>query len=1119
MTDPTNKNSKEKQNQSSQHESLHSRLDAIDKKLNTRRDNLDDELDAMLDKATSSLLPINKFQDEEDAIDRLLMNAGFDEDDALMQTELNKDAHVVKNVDLDDDLDGLLSFDSFGNDFNEPKKAQVLEADNSDALGHSSLNAPDDADDLDRLLMNVDLDADDEPMQPSVAEDIDTLDELDDFSDFSDFNEPETVQEDSARAVVDESVPATESSIVEDADEDDGLFGLADAFDESDMIEDDAPAMVTSTVIEEDATEQEELDSFSDFSDFNEPDAISAGEIDEAEPVTEDLPSAADELSAKDDDFFGLADNFDESDLIQDDETPGFSATDSAAAEAEAESTDELDEFSDFSDFNEPDAISADEIDNAEPVTEDLPSVADELSEKDDDFFGLADDFDESDLIQDDEAPDLSATDSTAAEAESADELDSFSDFSDFNEPDAMSAGEIDNAESAAEDFPAAADELSAKDDDFFGLADDFDASDLIEDDELGAVESPLDQGFDTEDALEQTAVETGEPVVAGLPDEVDDFGLGDEFDASDLIQDEEGDNDGLLDDSSDAANAIAQTVAETTEPVDAGFGDDSDLSDMIQDDQVEVAADSATSNDLLDGADSFNSLFADSDFGAEDALEPITEKKDEFGDDSELSEIDNFFQLNEVGDDFFAQTGEGQPAETVESSTQTDQKDDFLLPDFDITADTDMDVSVKSGDAGVEIDEFADDFGDDLFNETAAKQPFEEPIPESKSNGNPTPDEPSPQQASVSDTTVEDAKKVKLNPFDFEQEDIQKQLEEAEQKVKKARLFNYIGAGFGAVTLTAAAVLGMMTLNAKNQVSKLTEAVSTLEASLARSAANTPSQEIDDMRNSVGQLNQQVDGFITELKGNPQFPVDLLNNRVPNIVAKQDMVSKSLDMLQVKVGGLEEKAVPSPVVTELLNVEVAHEPDAATKEEHSTEIAPIKTEAAHEHMPPKNEAEHEHVKAKDGAAVEHAPTKERAQNETVATKVEPESEIAPVKAKPQPQPEAVKAKPITIAKPVAKTEPVKESVKEEPVKVKKPVPPGKWGINLVAFKQEWFAKSKAAEFAQQGIFAEVIPVHEGNTTMYRLRVGGFRSKADAYAKTAKIKNTLNLDSVWVSDN
>jgi len=59
--------------------------DSIDKKSNEKHDNLDVDLDALLDEAEYSLVPKNEFQDDEDAIDRLLMNASFDADDALMQ--------------------------------------------------------------------------------------------------------------------------------------------------------------------------------------------------------------------------------------------------------------------------------------------------------------------------------------------------------------------------------------------------------------------------------------------------------------------------------------------------------------------------------------------------------------------------------------------------------------------------------------------------------------------------------------------------------------------------------------------------------------------------------------------------------------------------------------------------------------------------------------------------------------------------------------------------------------------------------------------------------------------------------------------------------------------------
>jgi cell division protein FtsN len=117
-----------------------------------------------------------------------------------------------------------------------------------------------------------------------------------------------------------------------------------------------------------------------------------------------------------------------------------------------------------------------------------------------------------------------------------------------------------------------------------------------------------------------------------------------------------------------------------------------------------------------------------------------------------------------------------------------------------------------------------------------------------------------------------------------------------------------------------------------------------------------------------------------------------------------------------------------------------------------------------------------------------------------------PEVVLAKVKAKP----ETVTAKPAYATKSVIKHD-ARRVIKQEVY--------GKWGVNLIAFKQEWFAKSKAAEFARLGVITEVVPVREKNVTMYRLRAGGFKSKAEAVSNTAKLKKTLNLDSVWVSDN
>ncbi|MDO9048923.1 MAG: SPOR domain-containing protein [Methylobacter sp.] len=815
--------------------------DSIDKKLKEKHDNLDDDLDAMLDEAESSLLPMNEFQDDEDAIDRLLMNAGFDTDDA--------------------------------------------------------------------------------PMQATEGDDVSALEELDDFPDFpdfSDFNEPEMVRQDSPRTAAVEEV-------------------------------DDEPELATGS-----------LSALTD-------DVVLPDEIDDV----------------------------DESDMTYEDEVeasaPALAEIEESDVEDDVGTDEELDDFSDFSDFNEPDIIPV-EIDESEQDTENLSTHVDAvgLSDEIDDFSSFNDDFDESDMIQDDEVdvPVQAGTDSIASNQEQQAAVEQFS----YDE---------------------------------------------------GVVESLLpDAGFDSGNALEQTGGKSDELVDdAGLSDEIDDFsGFGDDFDESDMIQGDE-----------IAVSAPVET-------------------DLIASNQEQQAAVEESFNDLQNNENGIDSLLMDSGFNAEDVLEQtVGKKKDEFGDDADLSEIDDFFQLDEVSDDFSRETEEDQLAETEQS---IQDEDDFLLPDFDITADIEM--SDMGGNSGIKEDELADAFGDtDFLDEDEAVQAFEPEIAGFKSEDDEAIFESQPKQAA--DAAIDDIENAKMNPLGFEQENIKKQLEDAENKVKKAKLFSYVALGFGAVALSAAAGLGVMVYGAKSEVSKLTEQVSTLEANLAKNAENNPNEEINAVMNSVVQLNQQVYGFITELKETPQFPVDLLNNKVPDIVAKQGMVSKALDMLQVKMGGAEGKMPLKPWVAE-----------------------PIKVEAVHEHAPVKEENAHE-----------IAPTKERAKHETTPAKVETVPETVPAKAKTQP--EAVPAKPITPPKAVFKEEPVKAS--------KQTATAAKWGVNLAAFKQEWFAKSKAAEFARLGVFAEVIPVREKNTTMYRLRVGGFKSKAEAFSNTDRLKETLNLDSVWVSDN
>jgi hypothetical protein len=75
------------------------------------------------------------------------------------------------------------------------------------------------------------------------------------------------------------------------------------------------------------------------------------------------------------------------------------------------------------------------------------------------------------------------------------------------------------------------------------------------------------------------------------------------------------------------------------------------------------------------------------------------------------------------------------------------------------------------------------------------------------------------------------------------------------------------------------------------------------------------------------------------------------------------------------------------------------------------------------------------------------------------------------------------------------------------------------WSVNLTAFEDQSYAKGKAAKFIQKGIPVKVIAVDMNNKTWYRLKVGGFKNKEEATSYAAKIKKSLNLNSVSVANN
>ena len=72
------------------------------------------------------------------------------------------------------------------------------------------------------------------------------------------------------------------------------------------------------------------------------------------------------------------------------------------------------------------------------------------------------------------------------------------------------------------------------------------------------------------------------------------------------------------------------------------------------------------------------------------------------------------------------------------------------------------------------------------------------------------------------------------------------------------------------------------------------------------------------------------------------------------------------------------------------------------------------------------------------------------------------------------------------------------------------------WFVSLVAFKQDWYAKRIADEYAGKGVPAKVSKTQAKGENWYRLSVDGFKNQNEANAYAAKVKKTLNLDSVLV---
>jgi len=233
------------------------------------------------------------------------------------------------------------------------------------------------------------------------------------------------------------------------------------------------------------------------------------------------------------------------------------------------------------------------------------------------------------------------------------------------------------------------------------------------------------------------------------------------------------------------------------------------------------------------------------------------------------------------------------------------------------------------------------------------------------------------------------------------------KQINDYENKVKKAAIITYTSLSFGIVALLSTVVMGIIISSVQTKVSKLTELVSILEEDMSNIAGKNSDLEINNVDSSVEQLNHKANGFTEQFEEQTQSSSDISENVKTADVTKQAAVNKSNDKQKTKTSVLENKKLSEAAIKKI----------SAEKKGNNTQ------------------------------------------------------------------------------------------------------PAAGWSVNLTAYEDLNYAKSKAKNFIQKGIPVKVIAVDMNNTKWYRLKVVGFKNEKEATAYAAKIKKSLNLNKVFVRKN
>lgn len=286
----------------------------------------------------------------------------------------------------------------------------------------------------------------------------------------------------------------------------------------------------------------------------------------------------------------------------------------------------------------------------------------------------------------------------------------------------------------------------------------------------------------------------------------------------------------------------------------------------------------------------------------------------------------------------------------------------------------------------------------------------------------------------------------------------------------KKVPVVSYVALGLGILGLLLGGGLLTMKVMDSGQFDALVEQNAALQQELETLKHNSTSVNPEEINTALAEVTVKVSAL--EKQSMQHNPMPLIEELQATVNELKSGLGNKTDTANVQTKIVAEVVKPPEIQAEVIKPEAVKLPPISeiTKPE-VPKVVLVKPE------PPK------------------VPSKPK----KALLKVEPATKVIATVVKPE------KPKPIA-------------SFTEVSPKAVQLAPAGHWVANLVSFRQDWYAQGKAAEFARQGVFVQVVPVQVKGETWYRLRSNTFANRTEAQSYAGRAKRQLNLTSVWVTE-